>query len=209
VKFVLFVEGDTEKDVLPGFLKRCLEPELKPSVGIQSVNFHGWANLWRDVRQKAEFYLRGAGRSPDIIAVISLLDLYGPAIYPDHLKTAPERLTWAKAKVEKEVDHGRFRQYFAVHELEAWLLSQSGIFPKEVRSDIEALTTNPEVVNFVQPPKRKLDDIYEHRLQRGYQARTDGAKLFRALNPTTVKNKCPIFSLMIDELIALARNPRP
>ncbi len=44
MKFVLFVEGDTEKEVLPEFLKRCLEPELKTNIGIQAVNFHGWPN---------------------------------------------------------------------------------------------------------------------------------------------------------------------
>jgi hypothetical protein len=90
VKFVCFVEGDTEKDVLPVFLKRCLDPHLNQPVGIQTVNFHGWANLWRDLGQKAGFYLQGAGRNPDIVAVISVLDLYGLGIYPSHLKASAD-----------------------------------------------------------------------------------------------------------------------
>ena len=209
MKFVLFVEGDTEKDVLPHLLKRCLEPQLNRPIGVRPVNFHGWANLWRDFRQKADFYLRGRGNGPDIFAVVSLIYLYGPQFFPRHLKTAEERYTWAKAKAETEVGHERFRQFFAVHELEAWLLSEAGIFPKEVRKDIETLSAMPEEVNFVQPPKKRLDDIYEHRLKRRYQPRVDGAKLFRQLNPVVVQDKCPRFSAMIDELIKLANAAQP
>ena len=209
MKFVLFVEGDTEKDVLPGLLKRCIDPELRQSVGIQPVNFHGWANLWRDAPQKAKFYLQGAAHATDIIAVISVMDLYGPTFFPQECDTAKKRLAWAKSKMEKEVGHGRFRHYFAVHELEAWLLSQSSIFPKEVQKDIEAVSSAPEEVNFVQPPKKRLDAIYEHRLKRGYQPRIDGAKLFRAMEPSAVRSKCPLFSEMIDEMIAFANDALP
>jgi predicted ATP-dependent endonuclease of OLD family len=37
VKFVLFVEGETEQKVLPGFLKRWLDTKLEERVGIQAV----------------------------------------------------------------------------------------------------------------------------------------------------------------------------
>jgi len=205
MRFVLFVEGDTEKDVLPNLLKRCLEEQIERPVGIRAVNFNGWSNLWRDARQKANFYLRGAGQSQDIVAVVSLLDLYGPDIYPPHLESAQQRLQWAKAKIENEVTHERFRHYFAVHELEAWLFSQPEIFPIETRKDVHALSANPEEVNFDRTPKRRLHEIYEHRLKRGYQPRVDGAKLFRRLGPQEVRSKCPIFTMMIDELAALAR----
>jgi hypothetical protein len=207
MRFVLFVEGDTERDVLPNLLKRCLEERTLQPVGIRAVNFNGWSNLWRDVRQKADFYLRGAGKSPDIVAVVSLMDLYGPDIYPAHLNSAKERLEWAKSRLEKEVvRHERFRQYFAVHELEAWLFSQPDIFPAEIRKEIHALSTNPEGVNFDAPPKKRLHSIYDHRLKRRYQPRVDGAKLFRKLAPQALKSKCPIFTAMIEELAALAQN---
>jgi hypothetical protein len=205
VKFVFFVEGDTEKDVLPVFLKRCLDPHLKQPVGIQTVNFHGWANLWRDLGQKAEFYLRGAGGSPDIVAVVSVLDLYGPDIYPSHLKTSAERTKWAKSEIKKKCNHERFRHFFAVHELEAWLLSQPEIFPPELRKDIQTVSTKPEEVNFDSPPKQRLDRIFQDRLKRGYQPRIDGSKLFRQVNPNIVCDKCPLFQEMINELLNLAK----
>jgi len=37
VKFVLFVEGYTEKQEIPAFLKRYLDPRLSQLVGIKSV----------------------------------------------------------------------------------------------------------------------------------------------------------------------------
>ena len=45
MKFVLFVEGYTEKKALANFFKRWLDPKLDKSVGIQVVRFEGWADL--------------------------------------------------------------------------------------------------------------------------------------------------------------------
>jgi hypothetical protein len=88
--------------------------------------------------------------------------------------------------------------------LEAWLLSQPDIFPAETRKDVQALSAKPEEVDLGQPPKRRLREIFEHRLKRGYQPRIDGAKLFRKLDPQELRNKCPLFRAMVDELAALA-----
>ena len=41
MKFVLFVEGHTEKKSIAPFLKRWLDPKLKQSVGFQVVRFDG------------------------------------------------------------------------------------------------------------------------------------------------------------------------
>ena len=42
MKFVLFVEGHTEKAALPAFLKRWLDPQLEQRVGLKPVRFEGW-----------------------------------------------------------------------------------------------------------------------------------------------------------------------
>ena len=39
MKFVLFVEGYTEKYGVPAFLKRFLDPRLSRPVGIKAVTF--------------------------------------------------------------------------------------------------------------------------------------------------------------------------
>jgi hypothetical protein len=47
MKFVLLVEGDTEKEAAAAFLKRWLDPQLGQRVGVQVVRFNGWAEMAR------------------------------------------------------------------------------------------------------------------------------------------------------------------
>ncbi|QFY41853.1 DUF4276 family protein [Candidatus Methylospira mobilis] len=67
-------------------------------------------------------------RKDEIIAIISLLDFYGPTFYPVHLTGYEARYDWAKQYIEKKVGQPKFFQFFAVHEVEAWLLSNPEIF---------------------------------------------------------------------------------
>jgi hypothetical protein len=53
MKFILFVEGKTEKQAVPEFLKQWLDPQLKQPVGIRAVRFEGWAELLRETPTKA------------------------------------------------------------------------------------------------------------------------------------------------------------
>jgi hypothetical protein len=89
------------------------------------VRFDGWPELFRDAAQKAKMHLNGPSKEK-IIAVISLLDLYGPTFYPAHLTDRDERYLWAKQKIEGNVQEENFFQFFAVHEVEAWILSTRG-----------------------------------------------------------------------------------
>ena len=73
MKFVLFCEGWTEKGALPDFLRRWLNSNLPEKVGIQPVRFNGWAEMVKDSPVKARLHLH----SPDVIAVVALLDLVG------------------------------------------------------------------------------------------------------------------------------------
>jgi hypothetical protein len=81
VKFILFVEGPTEKAVLPDFLKHWLDPQLAEPVGVRPVLFNGWSDYVRGISSKANLNLSGKSGA-DVIAGIGLLDLYGPTFYP-------------------------------------------------------------------------------------------------------------------------------
>jgi uncharacterized protein DUF4276 len=203
VKFVLFVEGYTEKKALPAFLKRWLDPQLPQPVGMQTVRFEGWAELRKDVRKKAHLYFNGPQRD-EILAVIGLLDLYGPTFYPGHLINAEARNTWAKKEIEDEVDHPRFRQFFSVHEVEAWLLSQPELFPAEVRSALPGKIAQPESVNFQQPPGKLLEQLFKEKLKYTYKKITHGKNLFDKLDPLVAYNKCPHLRELLDEMLSLA-----
>lgn len=201
--FIIFVEGDTEDRVLSAFLGRWLKPKISEQIGIKTVNFKGYANLYKDYSQRAILYLNGP-READIIAVISLLDLYGPTFYPENILTAADRYNWGKAHLEKRVNNPRFRHYFVVHELEAWLLSDPAIFPPQVATLIEEVSAAPEKVNFNRTPAKYLEEIYLQKMNKNYKKVTEGNRLFSRLNPEIVYQKCPYFKAFADDILRLA-----
>lgn len=200
MKFVLFCEGATEVRALPEFLRRWLNSKLPERIGIQPVRFNGWTELVKDSPTKAHLHLK----NPDVIAVVALIDLYGPTFYPPDRKTAEERCEWAKGDLERKVDHPRFRQHFAVHDFEAWILSQPDLLPAAVRKKLPGKVEKPETVNFREPPADLLDKLYTEATNRSYKKTTYGAELFSQLNPQVVREKCPHFRKLADDLIDLA-----
>lgn len=204
MKFVLFVEGHTEENVLADFFKRWLDPRLPQRVGIKSVVLTGWQTYYNEIARKVERNLSGKPGA-DVIAGIGLLDLYGPQFYPsDKLKT-DERRTWAKAHLEQRVAHPRFRQHFAVHELEAWILAQPEILPREVRASLPGRSAQPELVNFNEPPAKLLERLYRDRLKKSYKKIIDGVGLFRSLSPGRAYERCPSLKLLLDDMLDLAK----
>lgn len=202
MKFVLFVEGQTEHNVVPKFLKRWLDPKLPRHVGIQCVRFEGWPELVKDAPDKARLYLSG----DDVIAVIALLDLYGPIFYPEDMNTPDKRYKWAKHYLEEKVGQDRFFQFFAVHEVEAWLLSDPSIFPAQVRKQIEKLAEKPELVNNTNPPAKRLNKIYSTQTGKRYKKIVHGNALFAKLKPETAYKKCPYLRELLDTMLKLAKD---
>ncbi|MBU4011151.1 MAG: DUF4276 family protein [Proteobacteria bacterium] len=204
MRFILFVEGYTENKALPQFLKKWLDPQLPNPVGIKTVRFEGWPELIKDAPLKAKMHLDGPDKN-QIIAVISLLDLYGPTFYPRELKESKKRYDWAKKYIEKKVNQPKFFQFFAVHEVEAWLLSDPDIFPVEVKRAFPKKIENPEKVNFNDPPAKLLERLYPLHVNRSYKKVVNGKELFGKLNPSTAYNKCPSLKELLDKMLDLAR----
>lgn len=207
MKFILLVEGQTERDSAAAFLKRWLDPQLRQPVGIQTVPFDGYADLVRKMATKARMHLEGPKQN-EIVGVIGLLDLYGPPFYPPDKSTAEERFAWGKAHFEKEVSLDRFRLFFAVHEFEAWLLSQPDIFSHEIKDALAGKLAPPERVNFVEPPAKLLDRIYKQKTGRNYKKVTYGKQLFAKLDPAVATDKCPYLRALLDEMLAMAKAAR-
>ena len=201
MRFVLFVEGLTEKKALPGFFKRWLDPQLKDPVGIQVVRFNGWPELIKDSPVKAGMHLK----REDVIAVVALLDLYGPTIYPDDKTRASARYEWAKQHLESRVNRQCFRQFFAVHETEAWLLSDPNNLPRAVRDGLPSGLERPEDVNFEEPPAKLLARLYREKTKRTYKKVTHGKELFDNLDPNVACRKCPRLRELLDEMLEMAK----
>lgn len=207
MKFILFVEGDAEKTVLPKFLSRWLNPKLNRRVGFTPVRFGGCGDYLSGFAKKAVIRLNGPSHK-EIIAVVGLLDLYGlPGnFYPPHLTEAKERYEWAKQELQSRVGREKFLQFFAVHELEAWLLSNPELFPREVRNAFPGSVANPESVNFNQPPGKLLDRLFREKLKRNYKKTVDGDDLFNKLDPEVAYQKCPRLKEMLDEISRMAKD---
>lgn len=202
MKLVLFVEGHTERKALPAFFKRWLDPQLEQPVGIKVVRFEGWRNYVDEIAKKVELNLSGKSGA-DVVGAIGLLDLYGPTFYPAHMATVEERYAWAREHLESKVRHPRFRQHFAVHETEAWLLAEPGLLPKAVSTALPGRCARPETVNFNEPPAKLLERLYREKLQRNYKKVTDGANFFEKILPDAAVAKCPYLGKLLADMHAL------
>ena len=107
--------------------------------------------------------------------------------------------------LENKVDQSKFYQFFAVHELEAWLLSDSSIFPANIRTVVKTLKREPEKINNKKPPAKLLNEIYRKQTGRNYKKVTQGKALFSKLDPNIAYNKCPYLKKLLDSMLELAQ----
>jgi len=197
VKFILLVEGETERKVLPAFLKRWLDEHSSQRVGLKAVKVKDI----NDLTKMAQSFIK-APENEDILAVIGLLDLYGlkgvsGESGPDYSKSVME--------IEGEVNHPKFRMFFAVHELEAWLLSQPDIFHRDVRVALKRYAKDPESVDFNKPPSKVLSELYWGKLHKKYKKTTDGTVLFSMLDPHSAHSTCRHLADLLDTMLGLAQ----
>jgi len=205
MKFLLFAEGRTEEMALRDFLARWLNERLSQPVGVRVVKLGGSGNFQKAIAQKVAFHL-GRDMGGEVIAAVGLLDLYEGAAYPPDRTTAEDRYEWGVRYYEGLVGNERFRMFFAVHETEAWLLSDPGIFPSVVAEAIGSeCATAPEAVDFDDPPAKRLRGVYRTALRKRYRKVADGVRLFRKLDPQVAYEKCPYLRRMLDEMLRLAR----
>jgi hypothetical protein len=207
-RIALFVEGDTERGdarqaTLPVFFHKWLDPQLPEygRVGIKPVKFQGVSNYLDDLAMKVGLYL-DEGRAN---CVFGLVDLYG--IPTDRIDltsctTVIEKVAKARKQIRAMVPEryrGRFRQHFAVHEVEAWLLAYPERWPAKIRDQITKRP--PEQVNFKEPPAKFLK-----RLLGGKYKKTVTAKnLFPSVDPQVAIDKCPHLAVLANDLLRVAR----
>jgi hypothetical protein len=199
MKFVILCEGETERRVLGDLLRKWLNPRVSQRVGFTCPNLEGWQKVVSDAQKRAQLYFA----EDDVLGVISLIDLYGPDFYPKHLRTASERYAWGIQHMRQKITHERYRHHFAVHELEAWLLSQPELLPPAVVNKLPGKAAKPESVNFDEPPAKLLVRLYDEAKLPAYKKTSTGTKLFSRLNPEVVYQKCPSFKALADDLLAL------
>jgi len=204
VKIILRVEGQTEQKALPQFFRRWLRGKVDPLPGVHLVNTKGCDNHLKECATKASLHLK----KPDVIAVFGLLDLYGPKSIPPHCKTPQEKCDYLRERLENEIGSPRFKQHFAIHELETWLLSDPDIFPSEVKRALPGKVAYPETVDSAEPPAKLLTRLYREKTRRDYKKTAHGAELFSRLDPEKARAKCPALAALLDDMLAFAQASR-
>lgn len=201
MKFILLVEGNTERRVLPEFLRRWLNEKLSTNIGIKADKVAGI----QDMRTKASKYMMDP-KFDDYIAIVGLLDLYGLEGTSIGSKSIDEFYDSEIARISKDLDENKFRMFFAVHELEAWLLSDPAILPTEVARALPSSVNRPETVDFDEPPGKLLIRLYREKLRkRKFKKTSTGSALFSKLDPQLAHSKCPYLAKMLDEMLVLAK----
>jgi hypothetical protein len=195
VRFVLLAEGQTEQEAVGTFLKRWLDKQLTPNrVSVDVADLGGSGHFVKEFAKQARLLLAAAPVS-NTIGVIGLLDLYG---CPPAARNALD--------LERQVNDPRFRMFYAVHESEAWLLSQPEILPRGVRDALpKKKTAKPETVNTKTPPSKLLNELFKKHLNRKYRKAIHGRKLFAALDPEIARAKCPNLRQMLEVMLEMAR----
>ncbi len=171
---------------------------------MKAVRFEGWRDYYDNIVRKVHLNLSGKA-GEDVLGGFGLLDLYGPTFYPGDKKSPAERYGWAKIHLEQKVAHPKFRQHFAVHEVEAWLLSEPRCFPAGIRAALAGKCSQPESVDFDEPPAELLRRLYREKLERRYMKVIDGSNLFGDLEPDAATQKCPHLKALLEDMLAVAR----
>jgi hypothetical protein len=172
---------------------------LPQPVTITAIPFRGAQDYLEHFADRIKLAL--AAQSID--RAIGLIDFFrsGIAYRGD---TVQEKYQSAKQELELRVKDARFIQHFAVHETEAWLLSDHSIFPAAIRPDLPK-TSNPETINSAHPPAAILNELYVRRLTKKYKKPIAGASLFAKLDPNITADRCPHLKLLLDDILRLAR----
>ena len=204
MKIILLVEGETEQKALPAFFHRWLLGKVDSMPAIKAVNTKGCDNHLKECALKASMHLK----MPDVIAVFGLLDLYGPKSIPDHCRTVQQKCAYLRERLEKEIGSPKFKQHFAIHEVEAWLLSQPDIFPPAVQRAFPGKVATPEQVNSTEPPAKLLSRLYHSKTKHEYKKTTHGVDLFSHLDPDVAYAKCPALAALLNDMLTCLKGTR-
>lgn len=208
-QIALFVEGDTERGearrrTLPSFFHNWLDPQLPQiqKVGITPVKFQGVSNYLDDLANKVAHYLDDRRAN----FVVGLVDLYGIPVsridlspYPTVQDKVDAARTFMRTLVPKQY-RNQFRQHFAVHEVEAWLLAYPEELSRQKEIQVQIKRREPEQVNFKEPPAKFLK-----RILGRYNKTVTAMNLFPRINPQIAIDKCPYLKQLTDDLLLLAK----
>lgn len=204
-RIVILCEGDTEEIAINHFVRRQWEVAGLSEIGLDPINLDG---KLENVAKYARRYLQ----DPNIIAVFTLVDLYGMGrvqhkLDDDLVQKAQNVKAWFSEKLEDlpaEMSH-RFHPHVAVHEIEAWLLADGQCLAKRLKSKAIKPDPHAETRNFEKPPSQRLKNLFKKHGRSNYYKLKDGTPLFKDVNFDAVYASCLYFKAFYDDLIFVAQ----
>jgi hypothetical protein len=201
-RIVLLCEGDTEELAVNQFLRRQLAEESLQATGLQAINLNGKV---QDASVKAALYLD----DPNVIAVFTLIDLYGmDRVNHHHSDSLDQKVTRVRDWLRSGLSSKRLADFFphvAVHETESWFLADGQALAQRLGDQGIGPDPQAELKNFQRPPSKKVNELFLSRKSDRYQKIRDGRPLFAAIQFERVYKACPYFRVFFDDLRSVAR----
>lgn len=190
---VLLVEGATEtalKGKFKAFLDERAKAEGRPKVALRTKDIMTLNP--NKLRRRVHLELR----RPNVTDVVGLID-----VYPDFTSA-----TKAKQFLRNAVgDEPRFYAHAAQYDVEAWLLPYWDFICRRVGVQRSRPGANPEKVNLMHPPSRRLNELYRiAKPPRKYVKSIEMATILRDQDLTIAAGQCPELKSLLSTLLNLA-----
>ena len=204
---VIYCEGETEQRVLPFLLNyfqaRRRADEAQARLSARSLN--GVSAYLTKIGPAVRNRIDVEGDQ----VVFGLIDFYRCGLHfvrpkAQDTDTLARRVEHLESQIHELIPTGcrrHFHQHFAVHEIEAWILSDEEPLHKRLGDSQLGPWPRPEEVNLNKSPSTQIMELYWNKRRESYQKTTDGENLLRKANPDRIYEKCPYFREFVDEVL--------
>ena len=206
-KIVILCEGPTERVAVECFLRPQWKRDGLAGIGLRPIDplKHDWSKL--------ASWLEYHGSRPDVIAVFTLVDLYGyprahdlPGDVSEKVKAVTKdlerRVTDCSAEV-REI----FHPHLSVHEIEAWILAEGKALCERLGIEVNP-DPNAEGLDLDDPPSNRLHRLFKKAKKGSYRKDKPkiSADLFRRMHFETVYDTCQYFRQFYDDLCKVGKS---
>ena len=195
MKISIMVEGITEKNFIKGALHRFLESRLSGRTPRLDPVVQGKRIPTGDKLRREVTLLLGGHNPAD--AVIALTDVYTGTTPPEFVNAAD-----AKQKMRKWVGaEPRFYPHTAQYEFEAWLLPYWDRLKALSGHNLAAPGPNPETVNHMNPPSKRIEDLFRGSRRVSYKKTIDASRILRDVDLSLAVEKCRELKALVNTIL--------
>jgi hypothetical protein len=202
-RIVVLCEGKTEERAVRFFVGRQWALDGLSTIGLDRVDLRGHLD-------KVALFARNYLDEPNVLAVFTLIDLYGMNLVPhpanDELAAKVRRVqNWLRSQLGQFTRSRDFKPHVSVHEVEAWILAEGAALASKLGNPRIKPDPQAETKNFQNPPSRQMSELFLKSKGRHYQKIEDGEPLFSKMSFQPVYDSCRYFRNFYDDLKSVGR----